>query len=52
LSNRDDANEFVDAVEKVSHWIEHNICGLKHGRCASKTKGPRRAERRLLQGPR
>lgn len=25
LSNRDDAEDFLDAVEKVSHWIETNI---------------------------
>jgi hypothetical protein len=25
LSNPDDAKDFLDAVEKVSHWIEHNI---------------------------
>lgn len=25
LSNQDDAKDFLDAVEKVSLWIEHNI---------------------------
>src|ERR1019366_3548674 len=25
LSNSDDAKDFVDAVDKVSHWIENNI---------------------------
>jgi HEPN domain-containing protein len=25
LSNSDDAKDFLDAVEKVSHWIDHNI---------------------------
>ena len=25
LSNPDDAKDFVDAIEKVSHWIENNI---------------------------
>jgi HEPN domain-containing protein len=25
LSNQDDAKDFLDAVEKISHWIEHNI---------------------------
>ena len=25
MSNEDDANEFMDAVQSVSHWIEHNI---------------------------
>ena len=25
ISNEDDANEFMDAVQNVSHWIEHNI---------------------------
>jgi hypothetical protein len=25
LSNPDDAKDFLDAVEKFSHWIEHNI---------------------------
>ena len=25
LSNAEDAKDFVDAVEKVSHWIENNI---------------------------
>ena len=25
LSNADDAKDFIEAVEKVSHWIAHNI---------------------------
>lgn len=25
LSNHDDAKDFLEAVEKVSHWIEHNL---------------------------
>ena len=25
LSNKDDANDFLEAVKKVSLWIEHNI---------------------------
>jgi stress-induced morphogen len=25
LSNQDEAKDFIDAVEKVSRWIEHNI---------------------------
>lgn len=25
VSNAGDAKDFLDAVEKVSHWIEHNI---------------------------
>jgi HEPN domain-containing protein len=25
LSNRNDAEDFLEAVEKVSHWIEYNI---------------------------
>jgi hypothetical protein len=25
LSNRDDAEDFLEAVEKVSHWIEHDL---------------------------
>lgn len=25
LSNREDAEDFLEAVEKVAHWIEHNI---------------------------
>ena len=25
LSNRDDASDFLDAIEKVSHWIANNI---------------------------
>jgi HEPN domain-containing protein len=25
MSNSDDAKDFLEAVEKVSHWIDHNI---------------------------
>ncbi len=25
MSNPDDAKDFLEAVDKVSHWIEHNI---------------------------
>lgn len=25
LSNHDDATDFVEAVEKIAHWIEHNV---------------------------
>lgn len=25
LSNHDDAKDFLEAVEKVSHWVEHNV---------------------------
>lgn len=25
LSNHEDAKDFLEAVEKVSHWLEHNI---------------------------
>jgi len=25
LSDADDAKDFLDAVEKISHWIDHNI---------------------------
>ncbi len=25
LSNHDDAKDFLEAVEKVAHWIEHNV---------------------------
>lgn len=25
LSNRDDAKDFLDAVEKILHWIDYNI---------------------------
>jgi hypothetical protein len=25
LSNREDAEDFLDAVDKIRYWIEHNI---------------------------
>jgi hypothetical protein len=25
LSNSEDANDFLAAVEKLLHWIEHNV---------------------------
>ena len=25
LSNQEDADDFIEAVKKVSHWIEHNV---------------------------